>query len=52
MRTVRTAFKYFVYGVLIGLLFAPRRGDETRKLVFDWVGGAVGGLLGGGGDEG
>ncbi|HET8626342.1 MAG TPA: YtxH domain-containing protein [Thermomicrobiales bacterium] len=52
MRTVRTAFKYFVYGLLIGLLFAPRRGDETRKMVLDWAGNAVGGLLGGGEAEG
>ena len=30
MRTVRTAFKYFVYGLLVGLFFAPRRGDAAR----------------------
>jgi MFS-type transporter involved in bile tolerance (Atg22 family) len=47
MRTVRTAFKYFVYGLLVGLFFAPRRGDETRQMILDWVSENVGGVFGG-----
>ena len=47
MRTVRTAFKYFVYGLLVGLFFAPRRGDETRQMILDWVSENVGGMFGG-----
>lgn len=46
LRTVRTAFKYFVYGLLVGLFFAPRRGDETRQMVLDWASNALGGVLG------
>ncbi len=46
LRTVRTAFKYFVYGLLVGLFFAPRPGNETRQMVLDWVGNAVGGMFG------
>jgi gas vesicle protein len=33
----RTALKFFVYGLLAGLLFAPRSGEETRSRVFEWV---------------
>lgn len=33
--------KFFVYGLLIGLLFAPRKGDETRKEVLGWISGQV-----------
>lgn len=51
MRVVRTAFKYFAYGLLVGLFFAPRRGDETRQAVLNWIGTALGGLIGVQGDE-
>lgn len=27
---MRTAMKFFVYGLAIGILFAPRSGKETR----------------------
>ena len=50
LRVTRTALKYFTYGVLVGLFFAPRSGDETRRVVLDWIGQRVGelsGLLGG-----
>ena len=47
LRSVRTAFKYFVYGLLVGLFFAPRPGNETRQIVLDWVGNTVGGMFGG-----
>ncbi len=37
----RTAMKFFVYGLVIGLLFAPRSGEETRQRVREWVSGTV-----------
>lgn len=35
LRGMRTAIKYFTIGLLAGLLLAPRKGDETRKLLVD-----------------
>jgi gas vesicle protein len=35
LRGIRTAIKYFTIGMLAGLLFAPRKGEETRKLLLD-----------------
>jgi gas vesicle protein len=32
---MRTAIKYFTIGFLAGLLLAPRKGDETRKLLIE-----------------
>jgi gas vesicle protein len=29
--------KFFVYGLILGLMFAPRSGAETRKEVLGWV---------------
>lgn len=37
----RTGIKFFVYGLVGGLLFAPRSGAETRKQVMTWVSGTV-----------
>jgi len=37
----RTAVKFFVYGLVGGLLFAPQSGSETRKQVMTWVSGTV-----------
>jgi len=34
---MRTAMKFFAYGLAIGVLFAPRSGKETRAALFDWV---------------
>lgn len=52
----RTALKFFVYGLLVGLFFAPRSGGETRQRVFEWlnqtVKDTVGGIAGGGGENG
>ena len=52
----RTALKFFVYGLLIGLFFAPRAGEETRQRVFAWfnqtVKDTVGGIGGGDGGSG
>ena len=48
----RTAMKFFVYGLAVGILFAPRSGAETRQEALDWVGRTVKELLGGGGGSG
>ena len=37
----RTAMKFFVYGLLLGLLFAPRSGEETRQELLGWITGTV-----------
>jgi len=31
----RTAIKYFTIGLLAGLLLAPRKGEDTRKLLVE-----------------
>jgi hypothetical protein len=38
--------KFFVYGLLVGLLFAPSSGEETRGRVISWVGRSVKEVLG------
>ncbi|MDP9357011.1 MAG: YtxH domain-containing protein [Chloroflexota bacterium] len=43
----RTALKFFVYGLLIGLFFAPRSGEETRSRVLAWANQAVKDTMGG-----
>jgi len=35
LRGLRTAIKYFTIGLLAGLLLAPRKGEETRKLLVE-----------------
>jgi gas vesicle protein len=35
LRGVRTAVKYFTIGLLAGILLAPRKGEETRKLLVE-----------------
>lgn len=35
LRLTRTAVKYLVIGLLFGLLFAPRSGRETRRMLRD-----------------
>ncbi len=35
LRGLRTAIKYFTIGLLAGVLLAPRKGEETRKLIVD-----------------
>jgi hypothetical protein len=47
----RTATKFFVYGLLVGLLFAPASGQETRSRLLTWAGQTVKDLLGMGGEE-
>lgn len=34
---VRTALKFFTYGLVVGALFAPRSGADTRDRVRAWV---------------
>lgn len=34
---MRTAMKFFTYGLLIGILFAPRSGKESRSAAIAWV---------------
>ena len=47
IRNMRTAVKFFVYGLLVGLLFAPRSGEETRQELMNWVSSSVKGVTGG-----
>ncbi len=35
LRGMRTAIKYFTIGLLAGLLLAPRKGEDTRKLLME-----------------
>jgi gas vesicle protein len=35
MRGMRIAIKWLTIGLLAGLLLAPRKGDETRKLLVE-----------------
>ncbi len=47
IKNMRTAVKFFVYGLLVGLLFAPRSGEETRQELMNWVSSSVKGVTGG-----
>lgn len=47
LSSTRTALKFFVYGLLAGLFFAPRPGAETRQQVLDWFGNVMTDLMGG-----
>ncbi|MGB3329847.1 MAG: YtxH domain-containing protein [Thermomicrobiales bacterium] len=38
----RTALKFLVYGLIIGLLFAPSSGEETRRELVNRVKGLIG----------
>jgi gas vesicle protein len=42
----RTAMKFFTYGLVIGLLFAPRSGKETRSRIISWASDTAKSLLG------
>ncbi len=33
----RTATKFFTYGLLIGVLFAPGSGEQTRQRLKSWI---------------
>ncbi|MDW8060916.1 MAG: YtxH domain-containing protein [Thermomicrobium sp.] len=34
---LRTAAKFFAWGLLLGLLFAPASGQEARRRLLHWV---------------
>jgi gas vesicle protein len=35
LRGLRRAIKYFTIGLLAGVLLAPRKGEDTRKLLVE-----------------
>ena len=35
LRGIRTAIKYFTIGLLAGVLLAPRKGEQTRKMLIE-----------------
>ena len=35
MQSLRISIKFFTFGLLAGLLFAPRPGKETRRQIID-----------------
>jgi len=37
LRGLRSALQYFTIGLALGLLLAPRKGDETRALLVDQI---------------
>lgn len=41
LRNARTAVKFFTYGLIVGLLFAPQSGAETRKKLFGMLGDSL-----------
>ncbi len=51
----RSVVKFFVYGLVLGLLFAPKSGAETRKELLGWITGTVqstvDNMTGGGGNR-
>lgn len=46
MQKLRTATKFFTYGLVIGVLFAPRSGRDTRTAAVGWVNGILKNTLG------
>lgn len=46
LRGIRTAAKYFAIGIALGLLFAPRKGEESRQELMNWVKNTAGDALG------
>lgn len=42
----RVGFKYFFWGLMIGVLFAPRSGKENRQKVFGKLGSVFDAVLG------
>ncbi len=43
----RTAMKFFTYGLVIGLFFAPRSGKETRGRLISWASESAKSIMGG-----
>jgi gas vesicle protein len=48
--SAKTAMKFFTYGLLLGLLFAPRSGAETRAQLLNWISQTVKETIGMGGN--
>jgi gas vesicle protein len=42
----RVSFKYLFWGMLVGVLFAPRSGKETRAKLWKKLSEAAGAVLG------
>lgn len=42
LRGLRTAVQYFTLGLALGLLLAPRKGDETRAALWEQVQSTLG----------
>lgn len=48
---MRTALKFLTWGLVLGILFAPRSGAETRKELGHWISTSARGMLSGGDRE-
>lgn len=48
LRNTRTAVKFLVYGIVIGLLFAPQSGAELREKIFGMLGDTISDTISGG----
>lgn len=46
LRNAKTAVKFFAYGIMVGLVFAPQSGAETRKQIMSWIGDTLGESVG------
>jgi len=46
---MRVALKFMTFGMLLGVILAPRSGAETRHEITDWVSSMTRGMLGGSG---
>lgn len=41
IKNMRTAVKFFVYGLIAGIMFAPRSGNETRQELMNWFSSSI-----------
>lgn len=48
LRNARTAVKFFIYGIIVGLLFAPQSGAELRRQIFGLLGDTLSDTISGG----
>lgn len=44
---MRVALKFVTFGMLLGVILAPRSGAETRHEITDWVSSMTHGMFGG-----
>jgi gas vesicle protein len=47
MGRARVAVKFLVYGLLLGVLFAPRSGEETREMLMQRIKETIDEITGG-----